>query len=359
VGEHQLESGRDRRRDKMIKPGRAAPTATPAALSPLLALQRRIGNRAVVQRLVYKATTGVLTVPTDYASKRIAWDGNYVTTDDATDQDQTFLEHAKADHTFREHVAAGLDLPWVQEVKAASKADIENGAAALVSDKPTDNLPGDRAVMVHAAVTPAAAHNKMLAVPDRRFTTVDSVRGASRLVRYPKDYLPTAPDLPGADVDLATPIPGMDKKYWEYACVLIALFKAEGIAAVRQITQKPKVEDNVRKAVQALHAYYIGKNVQYDDGAARSTVMSEWGYHLVFSGDAHWEDLPGQVSLPAGTYIFDITGHTVKVRVLRDIDSQTRIEPRSDYFEPDSDPSNFTRGNEFAKGKTVSAIWKK
>ena len=46
--------------------------------------------------------------------------------------------------------------------------------------------------------------------------------------------------------------------------MLVALYKAEGIAKVREVTGKPKVPDEARKAVQALHDYYVGEGVQYD-----------------------------------------------------------------------------------------------
>jgi hypothetical protein len=176
-------------------------------------------------------------------------------------------------------------------------------------------------------------------------------------VLTPNRFLPEAPDLPELNADLFTEIPGGGgKKYWEYACVLIALFKAEGFGRVQDITGT-KVPNDIVKAVHALHKYYIGEKIQYDDGSQRNKVMNRWGYRLAFSGLAHWEELPAHVELKKGTYIFDIVGHTVKVNVLQDISETTKITKRADFFEPDSHPSNFTRGNEFKD--QVTAIWKK
>jgi hypothetical protein len=43
--------------------------------------------------------------------------------------------------------------------------------------------------------------------------------------------------------------------------------------------------------------------------------------------------------------------------VLKDIARDTTIKTRKDYFEPDSDPSNYNPGKEFTQ--PVISIWKK
>ena len=50
----------------------------------MLALQRSIGNRALVQRLAWNTVNGNLAVPVDYASQRIPWDGTYMLDREAT-----------------------------------------------------------------------------------------------------------------------------------------------------------------------------------------------------------------------------------------------------------------------------------
>ena len=221
---------------------------------------------------------------------------------------------------------------------------------------------GDKAVhakMVHEVAATTLSHNQVLTVtPGEPFGDVGAVNAASRPVPSPNDFLPEAPDLPEMGADLFTEVPGgSGTKYWEYACVLIALFKADGVAKVREVTGNKNVPDNLVKAVHALHDHYIRDGVQYDDGSVRSRVMSDWGYHRVFAGLAHWDQLPEHVGLTRGPYIFDIKGHTVKVNVLQDISAATRIDRRDQYFAPDSDSNNYTRGQEFTK--QVTAIWKK
>ena len=250
----------------------------------MLALQRSIGNRALVQRLAWNTVNGNLAVPVDYASQRIPWDGTYMLDREATEADETFSDLAGKDKPFQKAVQAGLELEWLGEVKAVTKTASDKAAEAFVSKAMKDSaVPGDSAVyskMVHDAAAAIVSHNQVLTVtPGEPLADIAAIRGASRLVRQPRDFLPEAPDLPGVGVDLATKIPsGGDKKYWEYACVLIALYKAEGIAKVREVTGKPKVPDEARKAVQALHDYYVGEGVQSDDGAARNPVMKQWGY---------------------------------------------------------------------------------
>jgi hypothetical protein len=183
------------------------------------------------------------------------------------------------------------------------------------------------------------------------------VHAARRIVPRPSEYLPAAPDLHGIGANLFDEVPGGEgKKYWEYACVLIALYKADGIAKVKEITRED-IRDKIVNAIHALHDHYIGLGVQHDDGSVRNRVMKEWGYSMVFAGLAHWDELPGQVELPRGTYIFDIKGHTVRVKVLKDIWAATTIDRRDQYFEPDSDPNNCTRGQEFTK--QVTSVWRK
>jgi hypothetical protein len=83
----------------------------------------------------------------------------------------------------------------------------------------------------------------------------------------------------------------------------------------------------------------------------------DWGYTMLWAGNADWAALAGDVTLPRGSYIFDITGHTVKVDVLQDIGAGTTITDPKLFFTPDSDSKNYTRGNELKQ--RVTAIFRK
>ena len=47
----------------------------------------------------------------------------------------------------------------------------------------------------------------------------------------------------------------------------------------------------------------------------------------------------------------------MKVNVLKDISSATKIERRDEFFAPESDPKNYNPGKEFSQ--QITAIWKK
>jgi hypothetical protein len=336
--------------------------ARPLGAESILALQRSAGNRAVVQRLTWNAKTGNLGVPNEYASQRIPWDGSYTAERAPTGTDKTFFELAKQGTTFHAQVQEGLGLEWLDTVKPFPKDDAEKGSAPFVSNAMKGSqVPGDNAVygkMVVDVAAGAVSQDQLITLtPGAPFADLGAVKAARRFVPRPSAFLPEAPDLPEMGVDLFSAVPnGNGKKYWEYACVLIALYKAEGITRVKELVKRD-VPDAVVPAVHALHDYYISHEVQYDDGSARNRVMSDWGYSRVFAGFAHWDELPGRVELPSGTYIFDIEGHTVKVKILKDISTETKIDRRTDYFAPESDPKNYNPGKEFSK--QITAIWKK
>ena len=132
-------------------------------------------------------------------------------------------------------------------------------------------------------------------------------------------FVPGVPDLPSAETDLFTMLPGQkdkDKTYWTYACVLIALVKSDQ-AKAQALTRSGST--TLEELVQGLHAYYVRKGIQYDDTSTRFTVMDEWGYKPIFIGETTWLNLPTKFAFPAGDYIFDIVEHTVAVNVPVDI----------------------------------------
>jgi hypothetical protein len=356
-------SVRRRREDESAEELGPAPRAPVS--DAMLALQRSVGNRALVQRLVYNATTGSLTVPTDYASQRIAWDGQYMPEQPLPEQEKSFLEHYKKDEVFRGHVTRGLNLGYVNALNPASGDDIKSNAGMLVSPalQKDDAAPGDKAVyakLVEEAAAAAVSHNQVLDRPANRFKSASTLREARRAVMRPKDFLPGAPDLPGVGVDLlTTEIPGdKDKsKYITYACVLFALLKDDGFAKAKDITKKQTFPSDLYQAVQALHDHYVGEDVQYDDGSVRNSVMTRWGYTMLWAGETDWDKLSAEISLQQGSYIFDITGHTVRVDVLQDVWLGTQIANPKAFFKPDSDSKNYTKDKEWKQ--KVMSIWKK
>ena len=354
-----------RRREAGLEPERRPVTETPQAAA-LLSLQRSAGNRALVQRLVWNSTTGNLMTPLDYAAEEIAWDGQHVLTGKAAEghEKESLSDLMTSSQTFKRHMVAALGLEFLGQVKPLRDDQFGTAAESVVSSRmQNSDVAGDSAVhakMVHDVQTAGTSHNHVLTIEDRKkFRDLGEIAAARRLVLRPGDFLPGVADLPEAGVDLLkTKIPNIeeDKKYWEYACVLIALFKDNGLAKASEVTGKTLPND-VYKAVQALHNHYATQKVAYDDGSARTALMTAWGYSMLFAGDEEWDQLPGKVTLAPGNYIFDIVGHTVKVRVLRQIDPATKITQLGDYFEPDSDGKNYTKGAEVKK--KIRSIWKK
>lgn len=178
------------------------------------------------------------------------------------------------------------------------------------------------------------------------------------VVSTPGDFIPSAPDLPGARESVRSKIPGkkLGETYWEYMCVLIALVKSDGYGTVQRLTGQQV--GTLQPAIQALHDHYIDLGVQYDDSAARTHVMNDWGYKAIFSGQSTWADLPKHVELKrGGKYIFDIPGHTVQVDVLRDVpkDGKPLANPKQ-FLSPQSEKDNFDKDETLV---AVNYIWSK
>jgi hypothetical protein len=147
--------------------------------------------------------------------------------------------------------------------------------------------------------------------------------------------------------------------------VLIALVKQDvDYAKTRELTGDETV-NSLAAAVVALHSYYKNPGrgtgeVEYDDTSNGRQVMgTDFGYTLIFVGPMDFKDLGRHVSLDeGGQYIFDITGHTVSIAVLQDIQAQSDaldLEPAA-CFLPDSDDRNYN-GTEL--DEKVVHIWQK
>ncbi len=333
------------RRKRRERDGQDAGEALPQ--SGLLALQRAAGNRAV-QRLVYNPTSGNVTGPNEYARQQIPWDKTAGRRKPGvpTKDDPTLLALSES-KTIRQQIATGLNVEFVSGLMEKTAAELEERGPQLGDEEISDQL-----------AKAAASHNRMIVLGTKKIkaATLDE---RAPYVMVPTDYLPEADDLPGVGANLrATMTDGSGRKYWEIVCTMIAVYKRDGIAGVRTLTGNPKLKDDIDSAVQALHDYYVGKGVQYDDTSTRFTVMNELKYKMIFSGNVTWNEVGHHVALKAGErYIFDIEGHTVMVTIKRDYGPYDP-EPKElkDVYEPESDPKNFTKGAEF--GRKVVHVWK-
>jgi hypothetical protein len=333
-----------------------SPAPAPAIRS-LLMLQRHTGNRAVA-RLMYNPNNTRLVVPDSYGDKPIPWEEKKLRRGAPT---TPLSELANADADFRRHLKGGMHVPALGQVTAVPDAELQTNAAKLA--KPAQE--GDTAEVTTAkqqtvtALSEAAVdHDRVLFHSHGTKYGAPSELQTQLVMSRPDQFVPEKDDLPSAETDLFERIPGKTKKeetYWTYACVLIALVKSDEKTAKR-LAKSDSSELEV--LVQRLHAYYVRKNIPYDDTSSRFTVMDEWGLTPIFFGETSWTDLPKFLELPAGDYIFDIVGHTVAVNVPKTIPkSEKSLSTVKDLFVPDSDERNYARGLE--TGKKVLSIWKK
>lgn len=330
----------------------------PGSLSPqeVLQLQRISGNRAVgqlltgtaqsrpggvVQRLIYTQQNQTLHVPKNYGDLRIPWndDERYSIEREPNDRDPTLSSlYRKYRDKFNQYIGAGIDQTIANMI--VHEATNEDAGVFLMSllgekDRPTGNA------LRNIFLSP---NRYLLNYSGVKYWAASEVETNQEWAILPKDYIPQAPDLPPAGTSLQDKIPGkMGAKWWEYACVLIALVKQEGYDSVNEKTDGDA--DNLNDAVQALHNYYKGKGIEYDDSSTRGAMMREWGYDLIFSGPVSFTNLRKHISLSAGKkYIFDITGHTVKVDLKKDMAKRDEdIADFSEFFTFHSDPSNYSK----------------
>jgi len=344
--------GHDRRR-RRARPAREPAVSGAPSLEPrvegLLALQRTAGNRAV-QRLIYNEGSASLYVPRSYADQRIAWDAPYVGSRGVKAEDPTLLELSKRDGAVRDHIAHGMDVTKVAEMKPMADASMGTNARGLA----TPEAEKGTADQIQAV---APDPNRLLYRYGQELFGSPAELDV-RLVMSPSDYLPEKPDLGASGVSVRAPIPGkkLGETYWEYVCVLIALVKADGYTPVQRITGQAAT--GLQPAVQALHDHYVDQGVQYDDSSTRFRVMRDWGYRLIFAGRSSWAELPSHVELRrGGNYIFDIDGHTVKVDVHQNVERNGKpLANPSKVFEPQSEEDNYDQ-DEFAED--VLYIWSK
>ena len=334
-----------------------APAPAPDVAS-ILALQRSAGNRAL-QRMLYVADAGKLSVPPAYGSQIVQWDdqNKRLRKPARTDPtDKTLVKLAESNATFRDQLRKGMNVDKLETVEVADERAVNKATWEQAASPAKDALAEARRV--------APDQNRLLffrAAWDK-FTELTDL-DVRWVLSAPDDFVPSKGDLIGADKPLSTWTGEGPRSNtgWKMACVLIALVKHEGngfAAKVHEITNETPTSD--KDAVQKLHKYYAGRgNVQYDDTATRFEMMNRWGYDPIFTAGCAWADLPKHVALFRNKkYIFDIQGHTVVVRPNKDIpkDGSTIKDPTK-VLEPDSLGENYARGTEF--NEAIKFIWEK
>ena len=349
-------------------------------------LQRTIGNRAVarllaqsaagapwpgarVQRLYYDPDQRKLHVPDDYMQQTVRWDSdNEVSVDEAKPPqvggEATTLTDIYAGSRAKMHGwLSGAIGEQVGEMIPHALTNQDAGAVLIPLIDPgiqeEDKQPTKNALIAAFRNPRKYLHPSYL----HPYWFADSVRSEEHWMLHPKDYIAQARDLPDTGVDLQsyrTPGNELSGTWWEFACVLIALLKHDGEQEAHTKSDTQKVDDGLQPAVQTLHDYYMGKDVplEYDDTSTRMAIMKEWGYDLVFTGPVAFTDLHKRLTLTGDEkYVFDITGHTVKVTLRQDLpDAGADMDDADAYYEFHSDPANYD-GTE--KDQQVEYVWAK
>jgi hypothetical protein len=332
--------------------------AAPAA--PLLTLQRTAGNRAV-QRLVWDAYTSVAYVPQEYLDQTVPFDlkKGELKADDGkpSDKNPTLRDILDYNAKLIGAVRKGFNVPTLNKLTAesADKLEARGQAATAAQDAALLKKLGDA----------AKSRNRIVrANPDEPVTAQD-VDTKSPFVMRPTEYFAQAPDLPPVGTDLKKKnVPKMGKlTYYHYTCALIALVKHDGgLEKAKKLAEEdgkdPSKITDTPSAVYALHDYYVGRKIQYDDSSTRFQIMGQWGFSMIFSGETNWLAVGQEVELPAGEYVFDIPGHTLLVNVKKPVGKEMGRNPNfKDFFTPLSDKDNYALGDEHTK--PVRYIWKK
>jgi len=201
--------------------------------------------------------------------------------------------------------------------------------------------------------TMLANHNRVYQLPADNKINIDVEKMATTLALNP-EVLVKSPDDLGESYEI------------NKICSLIALLKGEtaNLSKLNAALKLKSTLKNLKDYYALLHRYfYQEKHIQYDEPSTHPAIYRDWGYSLIASGNTTFGSLSTilRQKLGAGKgYIFDITGHTVYITMRRDfLPGQLlgETERISDYFEFQSDPSNFPEANEGTR--RVSAIYAK
>jgi hypothetical protein len=334
------------------EPQRTAPPAPSAA--SILALQATAGNRAV-QRLMYSQSNSRLTMPATFASQKARWNDALGYVDETSEEKSLF--DLRANFKVKEALQTSLGVDYLQELRSVADATLAEEAKGLAADANDEKL-------VKALSESAVNHTRLIFEDDQPFDQKSLLKAFTFIPAF-KDLLPEKPDLPAAGQSLREGIPGTEDRegnltqYWTLVCVLIALCKNEtDTAKATKIMGRAPAADGLGAVVQALHNHYVGKPepVQYDDTSSRMTLMKDWGYRLIFSGDVPWSVIHRHVKLLKNKkYIVDTEDHAVKVTVENDLPaSKEPLTAVGDYLMCHSERDNYSFDE---AGKNVRYVW--
>jgi hypothetical protein len=129
------------------------------------------------------------------------------------------------------------------------------------------------------------------------------------------------------------------------ACALIAIFKSvdDKTELKTKLNITKKLKDDMQY-YEALHDYYFGKGIEYDEPVTHPALYAEWGFKMIFAGKSSFRSLRLNTDLETGKkYIFDLTDHSVYVTMKKRLAAGTGIgetELVKDYFDFQSDRAN-------------------
>jgi len=337
----------ERVEDEPVRPAPPAPSA-----ATILALQATAGNRAVIQRLMYHRD-GTLTVPATFASQKAKWNETLGYVDEAETTPETSLYDLWPSHKVKSALEISMAVDYLKDLRSVADQDLAEEAKRMAAVDTDEEL-------TKALSASAVSHTRLILEHDQPFDKKSLMKSFKLLPAF-ANLLPEKPDLPPVGQSVRGEIPGTEdregkrKSYWTLVCVLIALYKNEGAAKASKIVGRT-IDDDRDTVVQALHDHYVGKNFQYDDTATRMSLMQEWGYRMVFTGDVPWSVLPQHVGLLEGrTYIVDIEDHAFKMTVEHDLPKQKApVEAMGQYVTCHSEKDNYST-SEFLKN--VHHVW--
>jgi hypothetical protein len=325
------------------------PASGPGAAGAVLSLQRALGNRAVGRLLANAAGTpwqrvqrliadpmgpGRLFVPPSWLDTPL--DDRQETVREAA-HDGVLGPQLKANA----QAAIGVHIQHIDEVAVAKGA-----REAIAAKRVQDGL----ATTGRAALQPknrrwnqlrqplseaVQEHNRVTMLPETMDVYMQGLTDRRAIIR-PQEIVASASTLP-------TTFPMKE------ACALIAVVKSYGTDR-SALDQKLGVQnlDNDTEYYKAMHRhYFIQQHIDYAEPSTHPALFGAWGFRLVFSGMCTFRELPRQLTqtLRAGSqYIFDIVGHSVLVKLTRDVTPGMTFEKPGDVFQFFSDSRNFDKG---------------
>ncbi|MHA7102273.1 hypothetical protein [Roseivirga pacifica] len=332
----------------------------PEAAAQLKLKEAKASTPSIVQKLAFSKLNKDLSVPQDYYDKTIPGITPKHPIVSKLPQDSQSSVSVKKLYESQQTKAAFLNMAkqglmlsdTINTISPKSNSSELNQATNGSNDGEIRNALKDSFL----------SYRKVLEVNSgQSFYTSDGVQSASHLGLLPSDYIPEADDLVGSEgKNIRTQKDTQQRPWWGYACRLIALAKCDtSFTKTKALTSTQQIA-NLKAAVQALHDHYYNTSskVMYDDSSSSTSIYKDWGYSLKFVGPSSLNNLPLKTGLSSGEYIFDITGHSVRVTVNKDITKGTALtdDKLDEYFTFDSDHENYSDDE---KTKKVHYIWSK